>query len=215
MNSNSLDVITYLTKAASSVKPIWIALVSAINYVLFPDDAFVPAAIAVGSAMILDILTKYYAVSVNNGGFRKALRSRKLSSASLWKGTQRKIISYLVIMVLCGLSVRVTMLTSVAVFLSTVAYSIMFLRESQSIIENLIDAGHEDLEWFLFFLKRKQQKVLEEDGHITNPIEQGVNVMKGLDGEQAPKEEEAMGPSTMTSEQKNSTEGGDLFDKRV
>nr|WP_277603135.1 phage holin family protein [Brevibacillus sp. SYP-B805] len=190
---------------------------SVVNYVLFPDDAFVPASIAVGSAMLLDIITKYYAVCVNNGGFREALRTRKLSSASLWKGTQRKLISYLVIMVLCGLSVRVTMLTSVAVFIATVAYSIMFLRESQSVIENLIDAGHEDLEWFLFFLKRKQSKVLEEDGGIADPIENMGNAMKDLDGSPAPSEEDNNGPSGAgsNSEPKNHPENVSLFDERV
>lgn len=169
----------YLYKAILAVKPTWVALVSIANYVLFPDDAYIPASIALVSALVLDILTKYYSISVQNGGLKNAIKTRKISSSSLWIGTQRKIISYLVIMVLCGLSVRVTMLTSVAVFLSTVAYSIMFLRESQSCVENLIDAGHEDLEWLLFWLKRKQDKVLETED-IKSPIEKGIDVTAGL-----------------------------------
>lgn len=164
------DVVTYLTKAVQTVSPLWVGFTSLVSYVIFPDEAYIPAVIALTSAMALDIITKYYSVGAQNGGLRNAIRTKKLTSNSLWKGTQKKIISYLVIMILCGLSVRVTMLTSVAVFLSTVAYSVMFLRESQSVIENLIDAGHDDLQWLLFWLKKKENKVLEAES-VSDPVE--------------------------------------------
>lgn len=172
-----LEVSQYLAKTIQEVRPLWVAFVSLVNYVLFPTDAYVPAVISVAVAAILDILTRYYAVCVQSGGVGQAVKSRKLSSNLLWEGTRKKLISYLVIMVLAGLSVRVTMLTSVAVFLSTIVYSIMFLRESQSVVENLIDAGHEDLEWLLFWLKRKQKDVLEKEG-ITDPVEATIETTK-------------------------------------
>jgi hypothetical protein len=162
-----VDTGNYFTSTWEKVSPLWVAFVSVVNYVLFPDKAYIPAATALVLAMFLDIITKYYAISSKNGGLFKSIRDRKITSNQFWTGTQKKIISYLVVMILCGLSVRVTMLTSVAVFLSTVAYSIMFLREAHSCVENLIDAGHSDLEWLLFWLKRKQSKVLEEDPDTT------------------------------------------------
>lgn len=157
-----IDVIGYMAKAWQAVHPAWVAFISLVNYVLFPDDAFIPAAISLIISMILDIVTKYYAVKHSNKcTWFECFKSRKLSSNQLWFGSRKKIISYLIIMILAGLSVRVTMLTDVAVFLSTIAYSVMFLRESQSVVENLIDAGHDDLKWLLFWLKRKESRVLE------------------------------------------------------
>lgn len=166
-------IMDYLGKTVTAVRPMWIFLVSVINYVLFPDEAYVPAFIALMVAVVLDIITKYYSISVQRGGLKKAISTKAISSASLWQGTWRKLVSYFVVMILAGLSVRVTMLISVAVFLSTVAYSIMFLREAQSCIENLMDAGHEDVEWLLFYLKRKQKDVLKNEG-VVNPVEAGV-----------------------------------------
>lgn len=180
LNIITFDVFSYLVDAWRAVHPLWVAIVSIVSYILFPDDAYIPATIAVGVALGLDILTKYYAIAVNNGGIKKAFKEGKISSNKLWQGTYRKIISYLVVMILCGLSVRVTMLTSVAVFLSTIAYSVMFLREAQSVLENLVEAGHEDLEWFLFFVRKKKKEVLEKE-NIVDPIEKGIDATKGLD----------------------------------
>lgn len=158
-----IGTVDYIYNAIVHVQPFFVAVVTFISYILFPESAYKSAAIGLIGAMILDILTKYYSLSAQNGGFRAALVSRAISSHKLWDGTKKKLVGTLVIMILCGLSVRVTMLTQVAVFISTVAYSYMFLKECQSIIENLIDAGHTDMQGFLFWLKRKEAKVLDED----------------------------------------------------
>lgn len=152
----------YFNNAVENVQPLLAGILTIINYVLFPDEAYYPAAIGLVGAMVLDIITKYYALSYQNGGLTNAVRTKKITSRNLWDGTKRKIVETLVIMILAGLSVRVTMLTSVAVFLATIAYSIMFLKECQSIIENMIDAGHDNLSWLLFWLQRKERKVLED-----------------------------------------------------
>lgn len=156
------DISEYLEKAVQMTSVILATIFTAISYILFPTDAYIPAVTALGCSVVLDILTKYYALSVINGGLKKALRTKAISSQKLWIGTQRKLVSYLVIMVLCGLSVRVTVLTSVAVFLSTSAFSIMFLREAQSCIENLVDAGNDELMWVVAWLKTKEVEVREE-----------------------------------------------------
>lgn len=162
-----IDMWIYIQKVFIFVKPIWAFFISVIYYVLFPHESYYPAAIALISALILDVITKYYSIGEQNGGIRNAIKTKKLTSESLWKGTKRKIISVLIVMILCGLSYRLTPISSVAVLLSTVAYAFIFLREAQSIIENLLDAGHEDLRWMLFLIKKKQKDVLdvkEEDG---------------------------------------------------
>lgn len=156
------DLQSYISKVLESVKPIGAILLTAVNYVLFPDAAYVPAALGLGGAVVMDIITKYYALSVKHGGLRAAFVSHAINSDDFWAGTKVKLLSYLSIMVLAGLSVRVTMLERVAVFLATVAYSVMFLREAQSVLENLIDAGADWLEPLLAWTKRKQEEVLEE-----------------------------------------------------
>ena len=156
------DVSKYLEKAFEMTSVILASMFTVISYILFPTDAYVPAVLALGCTVVLDIITKYYALSVTNGGFRKALTNKAISSHKLWVGTQRKLISYLVIMILCGLSVRVTVLTTVATFLSTSAFSVMFLREAQSCIENLVEAGNTDLLWILAWLQHKENKVKDE-----------------------------------------------------
>jgi phage-related holin len=155
------DVWAYIYKSIIYVKPLWILFTSVLSYILFPHKSYIPAAIALVCALILDVATKYYSVGVKNGGLLNALRTRKLTSESLWRGSKKKVISVLIVMILCGLSFRISTFSSIAILLSTVCYSLMFLRESQSILENVIDAGHEDLKWLLFLVKKKQKDILD------------------------------------------------------
>ena len=80
----------------------------------------------------------------------KAVRSCTISSNRLWEGTKIKIFSYLIVAILAGLSYRVVQLEQLSIFFATVVYSIIFLREAQSILENLCDAGA-DLKWLLIW----------------------------------------------------------------
>ena len=67
-------------------------------------------------------------------------------SKTLWKGTEVKIVSYLTIAILTGLSYRVMYLKEAGIMLGSFVYSVMFMREFQSNIENLQEAGA-DLNW--------------------------------------------------------------------
>jgi len=156
------QLLEYIEKVISGSKPFWGTLLAAISYVLFPEQAYQTAAIAVGIAMLLDILTKYIALSHEAHGFKNACKTRKIFSGTLWEKTKIKLFSYLVIAVLAGLSYRVTPLQQVGVFFGTVVYAIIFLREAQSILENLYDAGA-DVGWLINWTKRKQKKILEEN----------------------------------------------------
>ncbi|QRN86043.1 phage holin family protein [Clostridia bacterium] len=162
MRTLLMDWTNYFEKVFSGAKPIIAVAISIINYVLFPDCAYFNAFGAVGIAIILDILTKYLALSKIGGGFRAATKCRIIDSNKLWKGTSIKLVSYLVVFILAGLSYRVTMLTQVSVFLATIIYSVIFLREAQSILENLCDAGA-DMKWLLVWTKKKEKQILEDD----------------------------------------------------
>lgn len=157
-------MIDYFIKSVTYVKPIWIVITSGVSYLFFPNEAYITSALGLMIAVSLDIISKYYAISVKNGGFRKAIKAGKLSSETLWKGTKKKLISIFTVMLICGLAIRFTpLLPEVASGITAVAYTIMLYRELQSILENLIDAGYDDLKWFLIQIKRKQKDVLESD----------------------------------------------------
>jgi len=92
----------------------------------------------------------------------KAVRACSISSNKLWEGTRIKLFSYLVVAILAGLSYRVVQLEQLSIFFATVVYSIIFLREAQSILENLCDAGA-DLKWLVIWTKKKQDQILETE----------------------------------------------------
>lgn len=153
----------YLEKAFDSVQPIWAVFLSAVMYVLFPETAYLKAFCAVLGAMVLDVMTKYRAIAKKNGGYWNAIKVGKLNSHSMWIGTSRKIYDYLAVFILAGLSYRVTPTAGAAVLLSTVVYMVMFFRESQSIVENLNEAGG-NWGWLLRIIKRRKSKIFEEEG---------------------------------------------------
>ena len=149
-----------------------------IIFVLFPDKAYIPAALSVGGAILLDIITKYYALAKPHGSVVKAIKVGAINSETFYEGTKKKLISFLVLMILCGLSVRVVPISQVAVFSGTLVYTVMFLRECQSILENLLQAGHDDIGWLLPVLKRKEREVLNdyENMNIEESGEDDTNV---------------------------------------
>jgi phage-related holin len=158
------EVILYLSNAWITVNPAlkWVGLV--LCYILFPTKAYATYAMIVAGMVIFDLASKYYSVSVQNGGLWNAIRTKKLTSNSMWMGTRKKIVSYFVVMILVGLSYRFEMLQTPTEFLGTLAYLVIFLREGQSVIENMMDAGHKELRWLYFILRRKNKQVLENIG---------------------------------------------------
>jgi hypothetical protein len=152
----------YFSKALDGSNPMIGLVLSAVSYLLFPDQAFFTSIIAVGVAMILDILTKFWSLAKQNEGYREAVKKRVIYSKTLWDKTKIKLFSYLCIMILAGLSYRVAPLKEMGIFFATVVYAVMFLREGQSVIENLVDGGA-DLGWLLFWVKRKQKQILESE----------------------------------------------------
>lgn len=153
----------YLKNAFENVQPIAALFLSAVMYVLFPESSYLTAFCAVVGVMVLDIITKYYSIAVHHGGLWKSIKGKYINSNDMWVGTSRKIFAYLIIFIMVGLSYRVSPVAGVAAFLGTVVYSILFLRECQSILENLDDAGS-DVKWLLAIVKHRKEKILEEEG---------------------------------------------------
>lgn len=159
----------YVDKAFAGAKPMVGALSGFLFYVCFPERAYLLALMAVLAAALADIATKSYSICKNNGGYRNAVKTKKLFSKQLWKGTEVKIVAYLTISILTGLSYRVIYLKEAGILLASFVYSVMFMREFQSNIENLIEAGA-DLQWLLLFSKKKNKELLkfyEEENEVT------------------------------------------------
>lgn len=152
----------FFAKACTGTKPLWAFAWAWINYILFPDDAYLTAFCAVGVAMILDIATKYYAYIRKHGSYSTAVKVGAISSAALWEGTKIKLMSYLIVFILTGVSYRVTVFSQASIFAGSVVYSVIFLREAQSVVENLCEAGAK-LQWLVFLAKKKQEDILDFD----------------------------------------------------
>lgn len=152
----------YFEKVLTGINTICGVFIAVISYLMFPDKAFETAAVAVGIAMLCDILTKMYAYSKQAHGFRNAIKTGKIASQTLWEKTKIKLISYLVIGILTGLSYRVVFLEVVGVAFGTTVYAVIFVREFISNLENLRDAGA-DVGWLIKWSKKKEKKILEEE----------------------------------------------------
>jgi phage-related holin len=157
-----INIIEYL-KSIQETNPIVSIVLGTITYILFPEQAYLTAFCSVLGVMVLDVLTKYYSIATNHGGFWKSLKYKHINSNSMWVGTSRKIFTYLMIFIMVGLSYRVSPIAGVASFLGTIVYSLLFLRECQSILENLEDAGA-DVGWLTAIVKKRKKKILEEEG---------------------------------------------------
>jgi hypothetical protein len=154
------DVLEYLGKAFTGKKPIIGAILGTMGYVLFPVPFYRMSFIAVLAAAGCDVLTKMYSLCKQYNGYKNAVKLKKIFSKTLWKGTEVKIVSYLMISILTGLSYRVVYLEQLGIFIASFVYSVMFMREFQSNIENLIEAGA-DLHWLLLFSKKKNKELMK------------------------------------------------------
>jgi len=149
-------------KACDTVKPA-IALIGAgITYLIFPEESFIAWCIALWVAVVLDLFTRWFAIFIKCGGIRKAFRTKAWSSEAMFKKTSVKIFSYLVIQILAGLSMRFVEIPYVSNIVATVVYAFLFFREFTSNIENLIDAGADYLKPLLFWVKKKENELIEK-----------------------------------------------------
>lgn len=113
-------------------------------------------------AVVLDLLTRWFAIFIKSGGIGKAIKSKAWNSEAMFLKTSVKIVSYLVIKILAGLSMRFVSIPYISNVVATVVYSFLFFREFASNIENLIEAGAGYLKPMLFWVKKKGKEILEK-----------------------------------------------------
>jgi hypothetical protein len=109
------------------------------------------------------LLTRWYAIFKKAGGIKKAFKTKAWNSHDMYQKTSMKIISYLVIQILAGLSIRFVDIPYISNAVATVIYAFLFFREFTSNIENLIDAGADYLKPLLFWVKKKEKDVLKKE----------------------------------------------------
>lgn len=153
------EVLDYMASAWFTVNPYLIWVGGFFSYICFPTESYRTYAMITLGLLILDLATKYYAISKESGGFFKAIQTKTLSSHKMWLGTRRKLLSYMIVIVLVGLIYRFEQLQDVAGLIGTLSYCIMFLREAQSVLENMVQAGHKDLSPWLLWTRRKTESL--------------------------------------------------------
>lgn len=135
-------------------------------YLIKPSAAFYALWIAVG----LDLLTKIVQLSYGSGGFFKAIQSQRLNSKTMFQKAFIKIIAYFTLTVVAYQSKYIVSIEAVPILFSTIIYSILFLVEAHSIIENLIGAGCDDLKPLLMRFDNEKKRAIEGTGNIVSDI---------------------------------------------
>lgn len=129
---------------------------------LFPTKEYKLATLAVLGVMVLDILTKIYAISHIEGGIINAFRRRKINSSSFSKGTMDKLVIFGVMVCICGFAYRLTIVAEVAIWFTQIVFTLMFLRDAFSIFENLSDAGI-DVGIFKHIIKKRLGNYVDKE----------------------------------------------------
>ncbi|GBF35480.1 hypothetical protein DCCM_4609 [Desulfocucumis palustris] len=150
-----------------------------LTYLVAPTAAFY----ALWIAVVIDLLTRLVALSVKYGGFWQATRQSQISSKKMFHGTAIKIAAYFFMTVLAHQSKYIVEIEAVPVLFSSIIYCLLFLVEVHSIIENLIDAGAEDLKPLLLRFKREKTRVMQGGKDTLDDIQyDGVKKDKQISG---------------------------------
>jgi phage-related holin len=95
----------------------------------------------------LDLATKVYSI-IKCNGFSESVKCRHLSSSKLWRGTSAKVIELMVVLGVVAIGAKSGLLPlATATVVARFIYSLFFVREITSIVENLSDAGIEMSIW--------------------------------------------------------------------
>jgi len=168
----SMKFLSVFFKAVSTVNPVTASILAGITWILFPEQSFIPWCIALWIAMVLDLFTRWFAIFIKAKGMVRAIKTKAWNSEDMFRKTAIKIVSYLTIQLLAGLSMRFVGIPIICNVVATVIYSFLFFREFASNVENLIEAGADYLKPLLFWVKKKQDETLEKQEKEESDIEQ-------------------------------------------
>lgn len=150
-------------KVYDTVRPIVAIMGACITWLMFPEQSFAIWCLALFIAVVLDCFTRWRVIFKKSGGIRKAFITKAWNSHDMFEKTKDKIITYLVILILAGLSIRFVAIPYIGNAVATVVYAFLFFREFISNVENLIEAGADYLKPLLFWVKKKSDDVLEKE----------------------------------------------------
>lgn len=159
-----VELVEYLKKLFQNDTLFYISGVGSLAYrFLFPEAQYLYSAVAVLIIMVLDLATKLFSLSRQAGGFKKSLAEQKISSRALARGTTDKLLVFGIMLIICGCAYRLTIISSIAVWFTQLVYTLMFLRDLLSILENLRDAGVGGLSIFQQALEKKMGEYVDVD----------------------------------------------------
>jgi hypothetical protein len=130
---------------------------------LFPEKQYLYGAGAVLVIMVLDLATKLFSLSRQGGGLRQSLAEKKISSRAFARGTFDKLLVFGIMLIICGCAYRLTVIDTIAIWFTQLVYTLMFLRDLLSILENLRDAGVGGLSIFQKAVKKKLGEYVNEE----------------------------------------------------
>ena len=130
---------------------------------LFPEKQYLYGALAVLVIMVLDLATKLFSLSRQGGGLKQSIAEKKISSRAFARGTFDKLLVFGIMMIICGCAYRLTVISEVALWFTQLVYTLMFLRDLLSILENLRDAGVGGLRIFEKAVKKKMGEYADVD----------------------------------------------------
>lgn len=161
---DSAGIGSYISKLFKNHILVALSAIGAFLYsFFFPEEQYLYGTVAVLGMMALDLITKLYAVKKQAGGWRKSIALCKISSQLFFKGTIDKLIVFGVMLIICGFAYRLTIVSQVAIWFTQVVFTLMFLRDTLSIIENLRDAGIKSLGLFEKVIRKKMSEYVDND----------------------------------------------------
>jgi phage-related holin len=152
----------------SAMGNVFFAILSMIAYLIgYPaQEGILIAALVL---FISDIITRFYAIGIQNKGLMKAFKAGKLSSRGFWNGFVTKVIGYFIILTIANLAIVTPQVSIIGTIVSTICYVGLFFYEVISNFENLRDANFLVAIPILNRLKKEQNKFLESET-VDNPI---------------------------------------------
>ena len=160
---DSTNVVSYISKLFENHILVALSAIGAFLYrFFFPEEQYLYGTLAVLGMMLLDLITKLYAIKGRVGGWHKSIASCKISSQLFFKGTADKLLVFGVMLIICSFAYRLTIVAQVAIWFTQIVFTLMFLRDALSIIENLRDAGIKNLGIFEKVVKKKMNEYVDD-----------------------------------------------------
>ena len=161
---DSTDVVSYISKLFENHILVALSAIGAFLYhFFFPEEQYLYCTLAVLGMMALDLITKLYAIKKQAGGWKKSIASCKISSQLFFKGTMDKLLVFGVMLIICGFAYQLTLIAQIALWFTQIVFTLMFLRDTLSIIENLRDAGIKSLGLFEKVVRKKMSEYVDND----------------------------------------------------